>query len=152
MSHPRIGDALARRLRADREQRWVGGTRWAAAIVFVVFGAGKFVDHTSELASFHQYGLPAPDAFVYAIGMLEIAGGMLLAGRALVRVVALMLAIDMVGAIIVSGIGRGEILSLTLAPALLLAMIVLLQASPTDRALDRPPVSRLNGHRGGDVV
>ena len=28
--------------------------------MFVVFGAGKYVDHASELASFRAYGLPAP--------------------------------------------------------------------------------------------
>jgi len=46
--------------------------------VFVVFGVGKFTNHASELASFHQYGLPAPDAFVYVIGVVELVGGVLL--------------------------------------------------------------------------
>ena len=100
--------------------------RWSAAIVFVVFGAGKFVNHTSELSSFRQYGLPLPDAFVYAIGVLELAGGLLLASGVLIRLAALALAGDMVGAIVVSGIGRGEDISLTLAPALLVAMIFLI--------------------------
>jgi len=97
------------------------------AIVFVVFGAGKFVNHASELASFRLYDLPAPDVFVYAIGALELAGGLLLLAGRWVRPVALLLAGDMVGAIVVSGIGRGEIISLTLAPALLLAMLFLLR-------------------------
>ena len=102
--------------------------RWSAAIVFVVFGAGKFVNHTSELSSFRQYGLPLPDAFVYTIGVLELAGGLLLASGVLIRLAALALAGDMVGvgAIVVSGIGRGEDISLTLAPALLVAMIFLI--------------------------
>jgi putative oxidoreductase len=99
--------------------------RWAAGIVFVVFGAGKFANHASELASFRLYGLPAPEVFVYAVGGLELAGGLLLAAGRWVRPVALLLVGDMVGAIIVSGLGRGEILSLTLAPALLLAMLFL---------------------------
>jgi putative oxidoreductase len=109
--------------------------RWAAAIVFVVFGAGKFVDHGAELASFRKYGLPAPDAFVYLIGALEIGGGMLLASGRLVRLAALALAGDMVGAIIVSGLGRGEDVSLTLAPALLAAMIFLVIAGRGERAV-----------------
>jgi uncharacterized membrane protein YphA (DoxX/SURF4 family) len=100
--------------------------RWAAAIVFVVFGAGKFVNHASELASFRHYALPAPDAFTYFIGALEIVGGLLLASGVWVGLAALVLAGDMVGAIVLSGIGRGEAISLTLAPALLLAMIYLL--------------------------
>jgi uncharacterized membrane protein YphA (DoxX/SURF4 family) len=101
----------------------------------VVFGAGKFVDHASELASFRQYGLPLADAFVYAIGVLELAGGLLLASGVLIRLTALALAADMVGAIVVSGIGRGEYISLTLAPALLVAMIFLLRYGTTRRSL-----------------
>ena len=122
--------------------------RWAAAIVFIIFGAGKFVNHATEVASFRLYGLPAPDAFVYAVGVVELAGGLLLASGRLVRPTALVLAGDMVGAIIVSGIGRGEDVSLTLAPALLVAMIFLIAVSrPASAAvgarvaLNAPPVS-----------
>jgi uncharacterized membrane protein YphA (DoxX/SURF4 family) len=115
------------RLPTPSSERRVTATRWAAAIVFVVFGAGKFVNHASELASFRQYSLPAPEVFVYVIGVLEIAGGVLLASGVLVRLAAVVLAGDMVGAIVVSGIGRGEDISLTLAPALLVAMIYLIR-------------------------
>ena len=100
--------------------------RWGAAIVFVVFGAGKFVNHASELASFRQYALPAPAVWVYGIGVLELVGGLLLAFGCLVRFAALALAADMVGAIVVSGFGRGELLSLTLAPVLLVALTLLI--------------------------
>ena len=106
--------------------QWSIAIRWGAAIVFVVFGAGKFVNHGSELASFRQYALPAPAVWVYLIGVLEIVGGLLLASGRLVRFAALALAADMVGAIIVSGFGRGELLSLTLAPVLLIAMTFLI--------------------------
>ena len=112
--------------------------RWAAAIVFILFGAGKFVNHASELASFRLYGLPAPDAFVYAVGVVEIFGGLLLASGRLIRFAALVLAGDMVGAIIVSGIGRGEDISLTLAPALLVAMLFLIAVSGPASAEARP--------------
>jgi len=114
------------RSRRRRLERCLIAVRWVAAIVFVVFGAGKFVNHASELSSFRQYGLPLPDAFAYMIGVLELAGGVLLASGVLVRPTALALAADMVGAIVVSGIGRGEDISLTLAPALLVAMIFLI--------------------------
>lgn len=107
--------------------------RWAAAIVFVVFGVGKFVDHAAELASFRDYPLPAPEVLVYAVGVLEIAGGALLASGRLLRPAAVALAGDMVGAIVASGLARGEVVSLTLAPALLVAMVVLLRSRPTDR-------------------
>ncbi len=121
----RADDARGRALVSER---WLAVIRWTAAAVFVVFGAGKFVNHASELASFRLYGLPAPDAFTYAVGALELLGGLLLAARRLVVPTALALAADMVGAVVVSGLGFGEIISLTLAPALLLAMLVLVQA------------------------
>jgi uncharacterized membrane protein YphA (DoxX/SURF4 family) len=114
------------RSRHSFTRRWTTAIRWAAAIVFVVFGAGKFVNHASELASFRHYALPAPNTFVYVIGVLEIVGGLLLASGVLVRLAALALAADMVGAIVVSGLGRGEDLSLTLAPAPPVAMIFLI--------------------------
>jgi putative oxidoreductase len=106
--------------------------------VFVAFGAGKFVNHASELASFKTYGLPAPEVFVIVIGAIELIGGVLLIAGILTRPAALVLAGDMVGAIIVSGIAKGEVISLTLAPAELLAMLVLLRTGPgalTGRAL-----------------
>jgi putative oxidoreductase len=93
--------------------------------VFVVFGAGKFVNHASELSSFKSYGLPAPEAFVIVIGLIEVIGGVLLIAGVLTRPAALVLAGDMVGAIVVSGIAKGEVISLTLAPAELVAMLVL---------------------------
>jgi uncharacterized membrane protein YphA (DoxX/SURF4 family) len=101
--------------------------RALAGAVFVVFGLGKFVNHGSELASFKSYGLPAPELFVVAIGAIELVGGALLIAGRLVRISAPVLAADMVGAIIVSGIARGEIISLMLAPAELMAMLVLLR-------------------------
>lgn len=107
----------------------------AAGAIFVVFGLGKFVNHASELASIRQYGLPFPAVAVVLIGVLEIAGGALLLARRLVLPAAVVLAGDMVGAIVVSGIARGELISLTLAPALLVAMLYLLGAGGRLRRL-----------------
>jgi uncharacterized membrane protein YphA (DoxX/SURF4 family) len=70
--------------------------------------------------------------------VLEIVGGLLLASGVLVRLAALALAGDMVGAIVVSGLGRGEDLSLTLAPALLVAMIFLIRVRAPGSSRDRP--------------
>lgn len=137
-------------MRGPVAPRWVVATRWAAAIVFVVFGAGKFVNHASELASFRHYGLPSASTFAYVIGVVEIAGGLLLARGVFVRAAALVLAVDMVGAIIVSGIAQGEALSLTLAPALLVAMIFLWRASAADPRLGRQFIAR--NRPGQDVI
>ena len=101
--------------------------RIAAGMVFVVFGIGKFTQHAREVDSFETYGLPSPDAFVTAIGVLEIAGGLMLIAGILVWLAALALAGDMAAAIVVSGIGEGELISLTLAPALLLVMLLLMR-------------------------
>jgi putative oxidoreductase len=116
--------------------------RVAGGIVFVVFGIAKFTAHGDEVASFEKYGLPSPDAFVYAIGVLEVVGGLLLLAGLLTRLMALALAGDMVGAIIVSGIGENEVVSLTLAPAELVVMLVLLWAGPGAAAVDPWLVSR----------
>src|SRR6476660_4425525 len=82
--------------------------------VFVVFGLGKFVNHASEVDSFRDYGLPAPAAFV-----------------------------DMIGAIVVSGLALGEPISLTLAPAELVLCLFLFWKGPGAYALD----TRLSGSR-----
>jgi putative oxidoreductase len=123
---------------------WAAAIRVAAAAVFIAFGIGKFTSHASELASFQQYALPAPDVFVYVIGVLEIVGGLLLLAGLLARPAALVLAADMVGAIVVSGVGRGESVSLTLAPLLLLAMIFLLWTGAGRWSID--------GHLAGSNV
>ena len=113
------------------------GLRLIAGGVFVVFGIGKFVNHTSELASFKTYGLPLPEAFVVVIGVIELVGGLLLIVGLATRPTALVLAGDMIGAIVVSGIGLGELVSLTLAPAQLVICLLLLWTGPGMLALDR---------------
>jgi putative oxidoreductase len=133
-------------------------TRWASGAIFVVFGAGKFVNHASEASSFHAYGLPSPGAFTDAIGVLELVGGVLLVLGLGTRAVAALLAGDMIGAIIVSGLLREETVSLTLAPALLVAMSVLVALGPGRLSLDRalragrtrssPPTSALARAQG----
>jgi len=121
--------------------------------VFVAFGVGKFTQHASEVASFEEYGLPAPDAFVYAIGVVEIVGGLLLVLGLLTRPAALALAGDMVAAIIVSGLALGEDVSLTVAPAELAVCLYLLWTGPGMLALDRllmtHPASATRGHAAG---
>ncbi len=100
--------------------------RISAGVIFVIFGLGKFFNHATEVDSFRTYGLPWPAAFVTAIGIVEIVGGAFLLANRLVRPAALVLAGDMVGAIVVSGLAQGEVISLTLAPLLLAGMAYLL--------------------------
>jgi uncharacterized membrane protein YphA (DoxX/SURF4 family) len=108
-------------------------TRLGPAGVFLLFGADEFVNHARNVGGFTNYGLPDPSAFSYAIGSLEIVGALsLLSGIALLPA-AIALAGDMVGAIIVSGIALGELVSLTLAPVMLVAMLTLIARELSDR-------------------
>lgn len=133
-----IGVATAFGTSEHPAARWAPPVRWVSGAIFVLFGIGKFANHAHEVESFESYGLPAPDAFVYLVGILEIGGGLLLVAGLATRLVALALAGNMVGAIAVSGIGEGEVLpSLTLAPALLLAMLFLIWTGSGPRSLDK---------------
>ncbi len=149
-TNPPRFDAVGRgRTQRSRRENWTVTVRWTAGIVFVVFGVGKFVNHASELASFRGYSLPAPAVAVYVIGAVEIIGGLLLAGGVLIRFAAVVLAGDMVGAIVVSGVARGEYISLTLAPVLLVAMIFLIGAGDGGWSLIGTVALRgRTGHRG----
>jgi uncharacterized membrane protein YphA (DoxX/SURF4 family) len=96
-------------------------------VVFIGAGLVKFVFHRWELHAFRSFGLPWPSALEIAAGVFEVAGGVLLALRLYVAPVAAILAMTMIVAIVSSGIGHGDVIpSLTLAPALLLAMLYLL--------------------------
>lgn len=97
-------------------------------VIFFFAGLVKFVFHHWELNAFRSFGLPWPSVLEIAAGVLETVGGVLLALRRWVVPVALVLAITMVVATAASGIGHGDVIpSLTLAPALLVAMLYLLR-------------------------
>jgi putative oxidoreductase len=125
--------------------------RAASGGVFIAFGAGKFVNHASELASFKTYGLPAPGVFVVVIGVIEVVGGVLLIAGVLLRPAAAVLAGDMIGAIVISGIARGELISLTLAPVELVAMLALLWTG-SGRHSRRPKQPRGFGRRFAQLL
>jgi uncharacterized membrane protein YphA (DoxX/SURF4 family) len=85
------------------------------------------VFHHWELHAFREFGLPWPSALEIAAGVLETVGGVLLVLRVCIAPVAALLAATMLVAIATSGIGHGDVIpSLTLAPALLVAMLYLL--------------------------
>jgi uncharacterized membrane protein YphA (DoxX/SURF4 family) len=114
-------DDLIRRHRTPARVAVVGG------IIFFFAGLVKFVFHHWELHAFESFGLPWPSALEIFAGVLEIVGGVLLALRRFIVPVAVLLAITMVIAIASSGIGHGDVIpSLTLAPALLVAMLYLI--------------------------
>lgn len=112
---------------ARTHEQTVANVATVSGAIFIVAGLVKFVFHGWELHAFRAFGLPQAAALVILAGVLETVGGVLLVLRRAVVPVALLLAATMVVAIAVSGIGHGDVVpSLTLAPALLLAMIYLI--------------------------
>jgi hypothetical protein len=95
-----------------------------------------------------MYGLPWPSLFSYAIGTLEIVGALALISGIALLPVAVALAADMVGAIVVSGIALGELVSLTLAPAMLVAMLVLIARELSRRRAGCKPDGSLVSQAG----
>ncbi len=128
-------DAIVRRDRAATRVAWLTG------VIFVVAGLVKFAFHHWELHAFRSFGLPWPSALEIVAGVLETVGGVLLTLRHYVVPVAALLAATMAVAIGSSGIGHGDVIpSLTLAPALLVAMLYLLFVAWTSRASEQPRV------------
>jgi uncharacterized membrane protein YphA (DoxX/SURF4 family) len=111
-----------------------------AGLIFIGAGLVKFVFHHWELHAFESFGLPWPGALEIFAGVLETLGGILLVARRMVVPVALLLSATMVVAIVSSGIGHGDVIpSLTLAPALLVAMLFLLVRTLAPRPRDALP-------------
>jgi uncharacterized membrane protein YphA (DoxX/SURF4 family) len=116
-------------------------------VIFIPAGLVKFAFHHWELHAFQSFGLPWPSALEILAGVLEVAGGVLLILRLGIVPVALLLAATMAVAIGSSGIGHGDVIpSLTLAPALLLALLFLLSRALRPRT--RPHDQVNNPPRG----
>jgi putative oxidoreductase len=121
--------------------------RLAAGSVFLGFSVGKFARHEEEAAAFDRYGLPWPNAFTYAIGLVELGGGTLLLVGLLTRPAALMLAGNMLGAISTGGRVDGGPVHLGLAPALLVTVLALVWLGVGRYSLDARLLARLRRER-----
>jgi uncharacterized membrane protein YphA (DoxX/SURF4 family) len=114
-------------------------------LIFFFAGLVKFAFHRWELHAFQGFGLPWPSAMEIVAGVMETVGGALLVARRAVVPVTVVLAVTMVVAIGASGIGHGDVIpSLTLAPALLLAVLYLfavaMPRTRSPRSIERPEV------------
>ena len=95
--------------------------------VFIPAGLIKFAAYGWEVDNFRRFGLPTPEAWVIAAGVVETAGGLALLCRRGLVPASVALAVTMIVAIATSGIKEGDVIpSLTLAPALLAALLYLL--------------------------
>jgi putative oxidoreductase len=104
----------------------------AVGCVFLGFGPGKFLRHAAEAASFARYGIPFADVTTYAVGALEIVGGLALIVGVLVRPVAIVLAVNLVVAICTAGRVDGGAVNLGLAPLLVVVLVSLAVAGCND--------------------
>jgi uncharacterized membrane protein YphA (DoxX/SURF4 family) len=114
-------------------------------VIFIPAGLVKFAFHHWELHAFEEFGLPWPFALELLAGVLETVGGVLLVARQHVVPISALLCATMLVAIGASGIGHGDVIpSLTLAPALLLALLFLLSRAlrprtRTNNQVKNPP-------------
>src|ERR1700737_4320914 len=69
-----------------------------AGVVFLSTALGHLGNHDAEVADFRRYQVPFPSLAVWAVGVVEVVGGLALLGGLLVRVAATVLAADMIGA------------------------------------------------------
>jgi putative oxidoreductase len=84
----------------DRPSLLITFIRFLVGGVFVVAGADKLVQHSKHVIDFTRWDLPSPSALVYVVGGLEVVCGVLLVIGLAPRLAALLLAIDMVGALL----------------------------------------------------
>jgi putative oxidoreductase len=110
--------------------------RVTAGAILIGFGQSKFAHHAKEARAFDRYGLPVPEVFTYAIGSVELVGGLLLVLGLATRLVALALAGNMVGAIATGGRVDGGFVNLGLAPMLLVVMVYLVWAGAGRLSVD----------------
>lgn len=116
--------------------------RGAAGLIFFLFSFGKFLHRDAEIRAFERYDVPWPELTVPLVGVVELVGGVLLILGLMTRPAAAVLALNMVGAIATGGRVDGGAIHLGLAPALLVAMLVLLRTGGGVRSVDLRLASR----------
>jgi len=92
--------------------------RVLVGLQFLLAGTPKLLGgHSMMVENFTRWGLPAPDLFVYVVGIVEVVCGLALVLGVATRWAAIVLALNMVGAILTAGLVDGGI-HLILPPTL----------------------------------
>lgn len=76
--------------------------RLALAAVFIYHGYGKLANIPQTEAFFNMLGIPAANAISYAIGVIELVGGVLLLLGVATCITASVLAVDMIAALLIA--------------------------------------------------
>jgi putative oxidoreductase len=129
--------------------RPAGGAAWIPTVVrivsglfYVSVGLGKFFDYSKEVDDFRSYEVPWAEVAVPLVGTLEVVGGALLVVGFLVRPMAFLLMLDMVGALATAGRVEGGSFHLVYGPALLVLMLLLCWTGPGRLSIDERMASR----------
>jgi putative oxidoreductase len=83
--------------------------RMAIAAVFIAHGYMKLftMGHAGVTGFFEHLGIPLPGANAWFISILEFAGGLSLLAGLFTRIIAALLACDMIGAIVLARLSAG---------------------------------------------
>ncbi|MGH2479617.1 MAG: DoxX family protein [Ktedonobacteraceae bacterium] len=113
--------------------------RLALGLIFLVHGLLKFLHMAGAVTTFTKIGVPLPDVAVPAIAVLEILGGivLILGPDLAMRVLALLLAIEMLVAILLAERGSGFVGGYEFEVILLAALLALVLSGPGRPALTR---------------
>jgi len=98
--------------------------RIAIGLVFIGAGVHKLQDRATSNANFDHWGLPAPSTAVLVVSALEIVCGLLILLGLATRLGALLLCLDMLGAVATAGRIDGGV-HLVAPPVLALLCLVL---------------------------
>ena len=111
--------------------------RLALGLIFLVHGLLKFLHMAGAVATFTKIGVPLPAVAVPAIAVLEILGGivLILGPDLAMRVLALLLAIEMLVAILLAKRSSGFVGGYEFEVILLAALLALVLSGPGRPAL-----------------